>query len=112
MLKKFSRELLFSKHNYKTQNNKQSYVKILILKYDFSKNVKLMDKSKELKQLGQRIRELRIERKLSQAKLALKIFKDQQSIYKVEAGQFNPSYIYLLEICEGLEITIAELFKK
>lgn len=71
-----------------------------------------MDKLNELKLLGQRIRELRIEKKLSQAKLGLKIFKDQQSIYKVETGQFNPSYIYLLEICEGLEITIEELFAK
>lgn len=71
-----------------------------------------MDKSIELKLLGQRIRELRIEKKLSQAKLILKIFTDQQSIYKVEAGQFNPSYIYLLEICQGLEISIVELLAK
>ena len=71
-----------------------------------------MDKLNELKLLGQRIRELRTEKKLSQAKFGLKIFKDQQSIHKVESGQFNPSYIYLLEICEGLEITIEELFAK
>lgn len=65
-----------------------------------------MDKSEELILLGQRIRELRITKGLSQAKLGLKIFKDQQSIHKVESGLFNPSYIYLLEICEGLEISI------
>lgn len=70
-----------------------------------------MEKSKELKLLGERIKYLRIERKLSQSKLAVKIYKDQQSIFKVENGQFNPSYIYLLEICEGLEISIEELFK-
>ncbi len=71
-----------------------------------------MDKLIELKKLGQRIRELRIERGLSQAKLGLKIYKDQQSIHKIESGQFNPSYIYLLEICEGLEISIEELVSK
>lgn len=71
-----------------------------------------MGKSEELKLLGQRIRALRIEKGLSQAKLGLKIFKDQQSIHKVESGQFNPSYIYLLEICEGLEISIEELLRK
>lgn len=71
-----------------------------------------MDKFKELKWLGQRIRELRIEKGLSQAKLGLKILKDQQSIHKVEAGQFNPSYIYLLEICDGLDITIEVLLNK
>ena len=68
-----------------------------------------MDKSLELNLLGKRIRELRIKKGLSQAKLGLKIFKDQQSIHKVESGQFNPSYIYLLEICEGLEISMVEL---
>ena len=66
-------------------------------------------KEKELKLLGQKIREFRIQKKLSQAKLGFKIYKDQQSIHKVETGQFNPTYIYLLELCEGLEITIEEL---
>jgi transcriptional regulator with XRE-family HTH domain len=69
-----------------------------------------MDKSIELVKLGDRIRDLRISKGLSQAKLGLRILKDQQSIHKVENGEFNPTYIYLLEICEGLEITINELF--
>lgn len=70
-----------------------------------------MDKLQVLKELGQIIREIRIQKGLSQAKLGLKIFKDQQSIHKIESGQFNPSYIYLLEICEGLEINIEDLLK-
>ena len=69
-----------------------------------------MDKFGELKLLGLRIRELRMEKGLSQAKLGLNIFKDQQSIHKVETGKFNPTFIYLLEICEGLNIGIEELF--
>jgi len=68
-----------------------------------------MDKTAELLKLGNKIRELRIAKELSQAKLAARIFKDQQSIHKVETGEFNPTYIYLLEICEGLEVTISEL---
>lgn len=68
-----------------------------------------MDKSLELVKLGNRIRDLRVERGLSQAKLGLKILKDQQSIHKVECGDFNPTYLYLLEICEGLEISISDL---
>ena len=71
-----------------------------------------MNKSEDLKLLGKRIRELRLDKGLSQAQLGMKIFKDQQSIHKVESGQFNPSYIYLLEICEGLEISIEDLFRK
>jgi hypothetical protein len=70
-----------------------------------------MDKLLELNRLGIRIREIRISKGLSQAKLGVIINKDQQSIHKVETGQFNPSYIYLLEICEGLEISIEELLK-
>lgn len=68
-----------------------------------------MDKSIALKLLGQQIREIRLKKELSQAQLGLKIFKDQQSIHKVESGQFNPSYVYLLEICEGLEIELKDL---
>lgn len=71
-----------------------------------------VEKSEELIVLGKRIRELRISKGLSQAKLGIRIYKDQQSIHKIETGKFNPSYIYLLEICEGLEISIDELLKK
>lgn len=71
-----------------------------------------MDKAEELKILGLVIRELREERKLSQSKLGLRIFKDQQSIHKAEKGRFNPTYIYLLEVCKGLEISMEELIAR
>lgn len=63
----------------------------------------------ELKRLGQQIKKLRMSKGLSQAKLGLIIEKDQQSIHKVESGDFNPTYIYLLQIAKGLGITISEL---
>lgn len=68
-----------------------------------------MDNTNELKRLGLRIKQLRMARGLSQAKLGLSILKDQQSIHKVEAGEFNPTYLYLLEISKGLEIPLSEL---
>lgn len=68
-----------------------------------------MDKTEELKRLGTRIKELRNAKGLSQTKLGLLVFKDQQSIHKVEAGDFNPTYIYLLELANGLEISLKEL---
>ena len=68
-----------------------------------------MDNTNELKRLGLRIKQLRTARGLSQAKLGLLILKDQQSIHKVEAGEFNPTYLYLLEISKGLEIPLSEL---
>lgn len=68
-----------------------------------------MDKAEELKLLGTRIKQLRVARGLSQAKFGLLILKDQQSIHKVESGEFNPTYLYLLEISKGLEISLSEL---
>lgn len=69
----------------------------------------MVNKEDRLIQLGKRIKEIRISKGLSQAKLGIRILKDQQSIHKMGAGEFNPTYIYLLEICEGLEICIEEL---
>ena len=70
-----------------------------------------MDKEILLTRLGARIRELRIQQGLTQVQLAHSIGKDQQSIQKVEMGDFNPSYIYLFEIAGGLGITIDELLR-
>jgi len=68
-----------------------------------------MDNPEELLKLGQRIKLIRESKGLSQAKLGVKILKDQQSIHKVESGDFNPSYLYLLDIAKGLEISVSEL---
>lgn len=68
-----------------------------------------MDKEKELKKLGMRIKELRIEKGITQAELAARVNKDQQSIQRLEAGRINPSFIYLFEISQGLSVSIKEL---
>ena len=68
-----------------------------------------MEKPEELVRLGERIKKVRTLKGLSQAKLGVKILKDQQSIHKVEAGEFNPTYLYLLEVAKGLEISLPEL---
>lgn len=70
-----------------------------------------MDVQGKLIELGLKVKELREEKGLSQTELAYKIGKDQPSINRLEKGKVNPSIIYLLEICEGLEISIIELFK-
>jgi transcriptional regulator with XRE-family HTH domain len=70
-----------------------------------------MDKEVLLKNLGTRIRELRSEKGISQAQLAHSIGKDQQSIQRLEAGNINPSYFYLCEIAQGLNIKLEELIK-
>lgn len=68
-----------------------------------------MIKEQKLKGLGDKIRLCRIDRGLSQTELAHKVGKDQPSINRLERGNVNPSYIYLLEICEGLEVSLADL---
>ena len=66
---------------------------------------------KELLKLGKRIKLLRASKQLTQKELALNIDKDQQSIQRLERGDINPGYLYLLQISEGLEIEISELLK-
>ena len=68
-----------------------------------------MDKVEELKQLGERVREIRAQKGLTQTELANKIGKDHPSINKLENGKVNPSYLFLLEVCQGLEIELKQL---
>ncbi len=68
-----------------------------------------MNQEKLLKKLGRRFKKIRLEKGLTQAKLAALIDKDQQSIQRFEKGRINPTYIYLLEICKGLEINLGDV---
>lgn len=63
----------------------------------------------KLKLLGEKIRKIRLSKNLTQAELANQIGKDQQSIQRLESGKVNPSFLYLLEISNGLEINITEI---
>lgn len=67
-----------------------------------------MNKSEILLQLGEKVREIRISKSLTQTELANKIGKDHPSINKLENGKVNPSYIFLLEVAEGLNVNIKE----
>jgi putative transcriptional regulator len=64
-----------------------------------------------LKKLGQRVKALREQRGLTLKEMGYKIDKDPQSISRLEMGKINPSYLYLLDICSGLDIDIAEILK-
>ncbi|MFA6152874.1 MAG: helix-turn-helix transcriptional regulator [Chitinophagaceae bacterium] len=68
------------------------------------------EQKEDLIKLGERVRTVRQNKGLSLQDVADKIGKDRQSIQRLEKGGFNPSYIYLLEICKGLEVEIKELF--
>jgi putative transcriptional regulator len=68
-----------------------------------------MDKKAMLEQLGLKVKEIRLQKGLTQTELANKIGKDHPSINKLENGKVNPSYIFLCEVAEGLGISIQEL---
>ena len=70
-----------------------------------------MDKIELLKLLGDRIKEIRLAKGLTQTELAHKIGKDHPSINRLEKGKINPSYFFLCEIAEGLEISINDILK-
>jgi putative transcriptional regulator len=63
----------------------------------------------KLIQLGAKVKSIRNNKKLTLKELAYSIGKDPQSIHRLETGDVNPSYLYLLEVCKGLEIEITEL---
>lgn len=68
-----------------------------------------MEKEVWLKNLGAKIRDTRIAKGLTQAQLAHTINKDQQSVQRLETGNINPSFYYLVEVAKGLGVNIAEL---
>jgi putative transcriptional regulator len=71
-----------------------------------------MNKEVLLKDLGAKIRMIRKEKGITQVQLAHSIGKDQQSIQRLEAGNINPSYIYLQEIAEGLNVPLLDMLKE
>ena len=68
-----------------------------------------MELNDKLIKLGLKVREMRLAKSLSQTDLAFKIGKDQPSINRLEKGKINPSILYLLEIANGLEISVSKL---
>ena len=63
------------------------------------------------KQFGARIRELRLEKGLSQEKFALLIELDRTYYASVESGKRNISLINIKKIADGLEISVSDLFR-
>lgn len=61
--------------------------------------------------LGNRIKELRKAKGISQEKFALMIGMDRTYFASVEAGKRNISLINIKKIADGLTIPLSELFK-
>jgi putative transcriptional regulator len=66
-------------------------------------------KKLKLERLGQHVKAVRLAKGMTLKGLSNSIGKDPQSIHRLEMGQVNPSYLYLMELSEGLGITMIEL---
>jgi len=64
----------------------------------------------DLKILGARIRQVRLDKKLTQSEVAYRVGLDPNYVGLIERGQRNPSFTSILKIANGLGITLAELF--
>lgn len=69
-----------------------------------------MNKEELQKKIGQRIIELRTQKKWSQADLARACNKDRQSRERIENGKVAPALYSLYEISKALEVSMAKLF--
>jgi transcriptional regulator with XRE-family HTH domain len=61
--------------------------------------------------LGRRIQFLRLQKKLTQEELAYNCAINKNYLSDLERGTRNPSLAILLRICDGLDISLEELFK-
>lgn len=65
----------------------------------------------ELNKLGQIIRDKREALGLTQIEVAEKAGLDRNYIGMVERGERNPSYLSLIKIAKGLNMTVEQLIK-
>lgn len=71
-----------------------------------------MENEKYIKAIGKRIKELRLERDMTQVDLADYLETNKSSINRMEAGGNNFTINTLLKIAEALDISIQELLPK
>ncbi|WP_282016159.1 helix-turn-helix domain-containing protein [Marinifilum flexuosum] len=61
--------------------------------------------------IGLRIKSLRESKDMSQKSLADALFKERQTVQRIEAGGTNPTIFTLYQISKVLEISLHELVK-
>lgn len=62
-------------------------------------------------EFGNRIRQIRLSKGISQEKFALSIEMDRTYYASVENGKRNISIVNIEKIAKGLDVTLEELFK-
>lgn len=65
-----------------------------------------------LKRLGLRIRQLRLERGLTQEQLAERATLDDKGVQAIERGKTNVTMASVVAIAKALQVDLAELFER
>ena len=60
--------------------------------------------------LGKRIREIRLQKKISQTEIAYRCGFDKSNYNTIESGKRNPTIISLLKIAKALDVSLIDLF--
>ncbi len=63
----------------------------------------------QLQFVGENIRKMRLDKKMTQAELAEKSDLDKQSIFRIEKGKLNMSIATLFKIADALEVSTDKL---
>ena len=65
-----------------------------------------------LAELGSRIKQIRMEKKMSQISLAAKCDFEKASMSRIESGKTNSTILTLRKISRALEVDMSDLFSK
>jgi transcriptional regulator with XRE-family HTH domain len=69
-----------------------------------------MNESAVLNTIGKKIRDLRINKAMTQQQLSAKCQIEKAGLSKIESGLINPTVRTLLKISIALDVALAELF--
>lgn len=70
-----------------------------------------MDFEEELRYISSRIRELRIERRLTVQELAYRCDMERSNLSRIESGRTNPTLKTLCTICNALGVSLREVVR-
>lgn len=65
----------------------------------------------ELQRLGQRIKSIRKQRKLTLSAVCYKVGIEPSTLSRIENGEVEPKYLTLLKIATSFNMTLSELVK-
>lgn len=68
--------------------------------------------SQKLLAIGKKIRELRVQKNLTQKDIAFKLDVEISQITRIERGVINTSILNIIKIAEALEMSLSEFFSE